>query len=223
MVPRCLLLPARWLGAAALLLLSPVSPVAGTPVAIENAVLRVAWQPEGDTFTLVHKPTGRLFASSLTVAGSAGGMARIVALPAGPLGAGQAIEVRQSDSSGGRVTLYPDQPFVFVQALLSNPTAETRRFNTVPVVRAGLDLGRPADSLKALGTAGLTAVDGHSGSYVFLAIADPGSRAGVVSAWLTHDRGCGVLFSSVTNGVPILRAPIDYGRLLVSAGQSTES
>lgn len=196
---------------------------AATPVSIENAAVRVTWQPEHNAFALVHKATGRLFAPDLAVAGSAGGKVRVVPIPAGPLGAGQAIEVRQPDGSGGRVALYPDQPFAFVQALLANPTAETRRFDTVPVVEAGLDFGRPADSLKALGTAGLTAVDGHTGSYVFLAVADPATRAGVVSAWLTHDRGCGVLFSSVTNGVPSLRAPIDYGRLLLPAGQSTDT
>jgi hypothetical protein len=121
------------------------------------------------------------------------------------------------------VALHPEQPFALVQALLANPTAETRRFDTIPVVEAGLDFGRPADSLRAQGTAGLTAVDGHSGSYVFLAVADPATRAGVVSAWLTHDRGCGVLFSSVTNRVATLRAPIDYGRLLLPTGQRTES
>lgn len=202
-------------------LLPPAMRAAAAPVTIENAILRVTWQPEPNAFAVVHQATGRAFAPRMTVAGSAGGMARVVSLPTGPFGEGQAIEVRQEDGSGGRVTLFPGQAFAFVQALLANPTAETRRFDTVPVVETGLEFGRPADSLKALGTAGLTAVDGHSGSYVFLALADPATRAGVVSAWLTHDRGCGVLFSSVTNGVPTLRAPIDYGRLLLPVGGRT--
>lgn len=203
--------------------LSPALHATAASLAIENDTLRVTWQAEHSGFTLLHQPSGREFAPHLTVAGAAGGEARIVALPAGPFGAGQAIEVLQEDGSGGRIALFPGQPFAFVQALLANPTAGTRRFDTVPVLETDLEFGRPADSLKALGTAGLTAVDGHSGSYDFLAIADPATRAGVVSGWLTHNRGCGVLFSSVTNGVPTLRAPVDYGRLLLPAGQRTES
>ena len=51
-----------------------------------------------------------------------------------------------------------------------------------------------ADALKALGTAGLTAVDGHPGSYAFLAIADPQTNRGVVAGWETSHVGSGFLF-----------------------------
>ena len=81
-----------------------------------------------------------------------------------------------------------------------------------------------ADALKALGTAGLTAVDGHPGSYAFLAIADPENNRGVVAGWETSHVGSGVLFSEKTaeNAVS-LRAKIEYGAKPLKAGESFTS
>src|SRR5574344_1051605 len=53
-------------------------------------------------------------------------------------------------------------------------------------------------AMAALGTAGLTPVDGHPGSYMFLAVARPETRKGVVAAWLTSLRGSGIVFSGLS-------------------------
>ncbi|MDO5555062.1 MAG: hypothetical protein Q4G68_15010 [Planctomycetia bacterium] len=73
--------------------------------------------------------------------------------------------------------------------------------------------------LKALGTKGLTAVDGHKGSYLFLALADPSDRHGVVAGWTSANSGSGVLFSGRNDdGDPTLTPQIDYGHLLLTPG-----
>lgn len=71
---------------------------------------------------------------------------------------------------------------------------------------------------KALGTAGLTAVDGHPGSYMFLAVAHPETRAGVVISWLTSTRGSGVVFSDVKENAIRVRAVDQYGRWVIPVG-----
>ena len=74
-----------------------------------------------------------------------------------------------------------------------------------------------ADRMKALGTAGLTDVGKNPGSYGFLAVAEPGSRRGVVAGWLTHLKASGIVFSEVSeDGVVVIRPEAQYGRCLLS-------
>jgi len=74
-----------------------------------------------------------------------------------------------------------------------------------------------------MGTAGLTAPDKNPGSYLFLTLADPKTRRGVVAGWLTHDRGDGVLFSSVKDDLVEFKAQIDYGRLRIPGNGGIKS
>ena len=80
------------------------------------------------------------------------------------------------------------------------------------------------DAYKALGSGGLTAVDGHSGSYMFLAVAKPGIRSGVVAAWLTSDKASGIVFSgkSQNGGQIVLQAESQYGRYPMTAASPEE-
>lgn len=68
------------------------------------------------------------------------------------------------------------------------------------------------EALKTLGTAGLTAVDGHPGSYMFLAVANPETRDGVVAAWQSSRSGSGVVFSSVEDDCVTISPVCQYGR-----------
>jgi len=68
------------------------------------------------------------------------------------------------------------------------------------------------DSLKAFGTAGLKKVDGHKGSYAFLSIVDPATRAGVVGGWITSEKAGGVVRSGKSeNSLPTYVPRLDYG------------
>jgi len=75
------------------------------------------------------------------------------------------------------------------------------------------------DELRAFGTAGLKTLDGHRGSYTFLAIVNPKNNQGVVSGWLTCHKGSGILFSGKGDDVATLTPQIDYGRLVLTGGQ----
>jgi hypothetical protein len=68
-------------------------------------------------------------------------------------------------------------------------------------------------ALKAYGTGGLSAVDGHSGSYAFLAVVEPESRKGVVSGWITSEQAGGVVRSGkLADETPTLIPRLDYGK-----------
>jgi hypothetical protein len=192
-------------------------------VAIDNACLRVQWRTEDSTFTVTHKATGRTFVAAGTF-GRPKGTVRVTGLRGDALGPGTAIEMAHPDGSTDRLILYPhDVPFLFIQTVLANGGSETQNVRDHALADLRLDLARPPAEVKALGTAGLTAPDGHPGSYCFLVLADPKTRAGVVGAYLTHDRGTGVVFSSVEDGAVRLAPKIEYGRLLVGPGKTAAS
>jgi hypothetical protein len=114
-----------------------------------------------------------------------------------------------------KLELYDDIPFVFMRSGVGNFGKEPLDMKKVVPATFTLDLGKPADALRTMGTAGLTAPDKNPGSYLFLTLADPATRRGVVAGWLTQDRGSGVLFSSVKDGAVQFRAQIDYGHLRI--------
>jgi hypothetical protein len=111
-----------------------------------------------------------------------------------------------------------DAPFLFVRKQLRNPGSEPLELRAAEVAGYALDLGKPPTDLRVQGTGGLAAPQDSPGSYVFLTVADPATRGGVVSGWLTHDRASGVLFPKVKDGRVRLTARADYGRLRIPAG-----
>lgn len=141
--------------------------------------------------------------------------------------AAEAIAVTMSDGSVVNFALVGDLPFVLVQKIFAGPKDSDAAPTLVVrdnLVRMSLAAPAKAEKCKALGTAGLTAVDSHSGSYAFLAIAEPESRSGIVTGFVTGNRGSGVVFSGVDEaGQVTIDAKIDYGRLPLPAGESVES
>lgn len=61
------------------------------------------------------------------------------------------------------------------------------------------------------------------GSYVWTVVAEPKSRNGVVMAWLTHDKGSGVIFAKAGTSGPVLEARGEYGRTQMPAGGRMET
>jgi hypothetical protein len=135
-------------------------------------------------------------------------------------GKGRQIRVRYLQGGSSALELYPNLPFVLVRTEVSSGAASNGVLNRVLPAQFSVDLGKPSSSLRTLGTAGLTEPGKNPGSYLFLTVADPETRRGLVAGWLTQDRGSGVLFSTNVSGAIQLRAQIEYGRLPVEPGTS---
>jgi hypothetical protein len=139
-------------------------------------------------------------------------------------GQGQAIRIEQRTGGYDQLTLFPKLPFVVFESAVVNGSDANETVGSLRPVSLRLELAKDASELRALGTAGLTGV-GHElnpGSYSFLAVADPETRAGVVAGWLTHERGSGLLFSDIQDGRAVLEAQLDYGRVLLKPGRTIE-
>jgi len=186
---------------------------------INNEKLSVGYDDVTGTFFVTETATGRCF----LVDGKLEGVSRKATVNLARdavFGEGRKIVVTQTDGSTASLELYGHLPFVLVRKELHNDGGAETDFQKFVPVTFGLDLGKPADELRTMGTAGLTAPDKHPGSYLFLTLADPTTRRGVVAGWLTEDRGSGVIFSSVKDGHIEFKAQIDYGHLRIPVGKS---
>src|SRR5580698_8684459 len=75
-------------------------------------------------------------------------------------GAGQRITVTQVDGSVAYIELYKQLPFILIRKELHNNTPAIADFQKYIPVTFDLDLGKPANELRTMGTDGLTGPSG---------------------------------------------------------------
>lgn len=207
-----------WMAASAALSMA----AGAATLTIENQTLSVTYDDVAGSFTAVERASGAVFLKKGKLEGSPL-KARVEGVRDAVFGGGDGIRVANADGSLAWLELYPGLPFLLIRSVRLNPTTEAVDLTQVAPATFTVDLGKPAGELKTMGTGGLTAPDQNPGSYLFLTVAEPATRRGVVAGWLTEDRGSGVLFSSVKAGAIELKARIDYGHLLVPAGSPRNS
>jgi hypothetical protein len=151
------------------------------------------------------------------------GSVKVVPVIDSVFGKGQAIEVTAANGAGESFQVFPRLPFVLQRSILVNTGTVAIVLNKVPLMEAALDLGTPADQLVALGTGGLKPLAQTGGSYAWMAVANPATRAGVMGGWLTYERGSGVVFTKLENGKLNLESRLEYGHLRIEPGQSVAS
>src|SRR5579883_557100 len=189
---------------------------------IQNATLKVVYDAGKQEFSIAERATSGVVvtAGKLLDVPVSDIQTAVVRDPV--FNRGHQIRIKYSDASIATLALYDSLPFLLIQTELHNSgNSQSERSQIVPV-QFEVDLGLPIERLRTLGTAGLTVPDKNPGSYLFLTLADPGTRRGVVAGWLTEDRGSGVLFSSVAGARIAYRARIDYGRLRIAPGASAK-
>ena len=197
----------------------------GNTMILQNAFLSVTVDAKGGRFAVTPSSSG----GPKIVAGRFAGVGEecvvtTKAVVGHPLGRGQAVEVAAEGGDRFTLTVLEGLPFALCRAHKRNTGSEVVTLKGLDLVSFELEPGGvPFEQLRSLGTAGLKPVDGHSGSYAFLAVADPATRAGVVAGWLTHDRGSGVLFSEKANESARVSGRIDYGKLRVAPGKVAAS
>ncbi|MCX7006902.1 MAG: hypothetical protein NTY53_06585, partial [Kiritimatiellaeota bacterium] len=189
----------------------------GEVLSIRNAALEARFDTASQRLTILAQGRAVLAEGELGELGAC--KAQRVKLDAGLFGAGEGLELVSADGKEVvRVELREKLPFALVTTTLLNGGKEPLNIRSLKTFSARAELGVPLAQVKAHGTGGLLDPEKNTGSYAWLALAEPQARSGLVAGWLTHDRGSGVLFSPVTNGQLRLEAQIDYGRLLVKAG-----
>ncbi len=188
-------------------------------VGIRNRVMEIQCDPASGGFSVIRTASGQRFVRDGRLEGGGGSVSVQVAEDA-VFGRGERIVIAQDGGGTVSLELYGDLPFTLVRGTLVNRGASGQDIPHVVPATFALDLETPAGGLRTLGTGGLLPPDENPGSYVFLACADPRTRAGVVAGWISQERGSGVMHSSVSAGQVSFEARIDYGHLRIPAGGS---
>lgn len=200
----------------------PAALPAAEPVMIENERLQVTFDTQGASFSVSDKASGRVFLTNGRL-GGVDGTAAVAQVVDATLGEGQELQIAYPNGNRDAITLFPHVAFALFRATLHNGGADDNFIKLIHTVSAEPQLGKPLSDLRTLGTAGLTTVDKNPGSYAYLAVVDPATRAGIVSGWLTHDRGSGVVLSPVENEALRVVGQIDYGRLRIKPGEDART
>ena len=196
---------------------------AGT-VEIENSRYRLSLDPDASAFTIMAKANKLQFVSEGTFS------APVLSAQKNSVndkiyGAGKALEIAYKNGDSGLFMLFDGLPYVLYQATLANKTGEERVVTKYAPFETKLDLNVSVTSLKSISTAGLMNVSKQPGGYMFMAVGNPDSRNGVVCAWLTTERGSGVVRAECREkeGLLRLKPHIDYGDLRIPKEASAQS
>jgi Melibiase/Alpha galactosidase C-terminal beta sandwich domain len=206
-----------------LLALGWLTPAAlGGSMVIENARLSLSYDSTVHRFAVKDRATRKTVLAEGQLLNAPVARTQSLTVQDAVFGKGHQVLITYADGAVSRLELYPELPFLLVKTDLHNSANAETDVEHVAPVRFTVDLEKPAAELRTLGTAGLTTPDKNPGSYLFLTLADPATRRGVVAGWLTQDRGSGVLFSSVQDGKVEFRAQIDYGHLRIPPDASSQ-
>jgi hypothetical protein len=197
------------------------APARAADVTIENEFLRIHWDEATREVAASSPPGASDFLYNVQLS-EGGGEAAVVAVKHPLWGNGQALEIVHAGEDSDRVMLFPRLPFALVQSRQVNPTDKAEVIDKRRTLTAEIDLDTSTSSLRSFGTGGLLPIDKNPGSYAWLAVVEPQTRAGAVFGWLTHDRGSGVLFTRQDGDDLRVDAQIDYGRLTIAPGESED-
>ncbi len=202
-----------------LLMLAGFGAPAKDALIIQNENLTAKWDLKSSRLTVTRKSSDQMFLSNADFS------ERIVvaekkSVTDRTFGSGQALTLSDIKGNRSEVMLFPKLPFVLIRSMLVNQGPDLMVVKRARTFTVDVEVGKPVSQLTTLGTGGLLPVGKNPGSYVWLAVADPQSRKGVVFGWLTENRGSGVLFSEVTNSKARVAAQIDYGKLRLAPGSS---
>jgi hypothetical protein len=185
---------------------------------IQNQFLSAGFSPGLNAIEVKDLASGKAFLKKGMVQNVTGAVAESVTDAV--FGKGQAIRLLKSDGGYYTIALYPYTPFLFIDETIVNKGSKKIELQKAQPFSFQVDIQAPVERLKTLGTGGLHAPADNPGSYVFLTTVDPSTREGVITGWLTNERGSGVVFSDTSDGRVGIHTQIDYGRLVIPAGRT---
>lgn len=182
---------------------------------VSNEFLTASYDTSSGRLTLTAARAPGAFVTDAALS-QAGGKAKIIDVADKTFGLCKGIEITYADGGRDLVLAPAKLPFALFYSMVYNGGKDATITNRVRPAAFTLDLGAPASELKVLGTGGLTTADKKPGSYMWLAVAEPKTRRGVVAGWITTDRGSGAVFAEQTGQAVRITGQIDYGRLKIA-------
>jgi hypothetical protein len=138
-------------------------------------------------------------------------------------GRGETITITDDQGTTFHISLFEKLPFVLIRTSIENKTEEPLDIQNIAPFRFTMNLS-DIPGLKLNGTFGLeTPAENRTyGSYTYLAAGTPKTQNGIVSAWLTNQRGSGILFAEKKKNSLEIRPELQFGHLIIQPGKKEE-
>jgi len=136
-------------------------------------------------------------------------------------GKGKEILFTHEDGSTTSLRIFEGASFAALHTSVHNSSTKPLKLESLEVLDMDINLGDR--KLVSYGTGGLKNAPAGPGSYAFHVHADPETRNGVVAAWLTHERGVGVLLPRAAEGKASLKAQLEFGLYQVKPGATRQT
>lgn len=204
-----------------LFLLAFCGPLLANPIQLSGSKMKVVYDQQKLSFYMNSSATPFMKEVSLDMKTEKGAEVKKVSHPV--FGAGTELIIQDEQGSSFRVSLYDSLPFVLIQKTIKNAATEELKIAKVPFIEGQVSFGVGASALNTISTAGLKPAKTAAAGYMYLAVGNPANNEGVVCAWLSANRGSGIVFSENVKDNVVLKARIDYGDLRVPAGKTAES
>ena len=182
---------------------------------LDNGLVSVRYDLKARSLSIAHNRKPFVTAGALWEDVATGGCTARIVKRRDALGAGKAIEIGSAGGASQTIALYASVPFACMNVSIRNQQKTPASFAQIVPFAGAVDLGFPAADLRVLGCDGLAPATKGKTSYVFLVVAEPKSRSGLVCGWLTHARGSGIVAATHKNDVLTLEARSEYGHLIV--------
>jgi hypothetical protein len=186
----------------------------GKLISIENKFITASFSPITRTVMLQAKGSNTNFVEDGFLEG-AGQQVRNEEFNSPIFGKGSRLVIKRLDGGEIFLDVFDNSPFLFVSQCVVNNTKETVDYRKLNPFQFTINLNASVKDLKTLGTGGLLDPSSNSGSYLFLTTVNPKTREGVVTGWLTNERGSGVILPKVANNKIEINTQVDYGHLLI--------
>ena len=191
------------------------------PIELSNSKLKVVYDQRRLSFYANSSTTPYMKEVSLEIKEAKSAQVKRVKHPI--FGEGSELTILDELKTSIKVSLYESIPFVMIQKSIKNSTSEEQKISKLALFEGQVSLGVDPSKLNTASTAGLRSAVKSVGSYMYLAVGNPKNNEGVVCAWLTANRGSGIVSSTCSENQVVLKAHIDYGDLRLPVGKTEES
>jgi hypothetical protein len=129
------------------------------------------------------------------------------------------ISYNSVDGTNGYVFL-GQGPFARIYTNVRTAGDQAIRIEKLRLFQGDISLLGKSETLRILGTGGLAKPGPQVGSYMWLAVGEPSSRAGFVAGFIDSSRGSGVIFTKATDNAVRISAQVEYGALRTQPGDN---
>jgi hypothetical protein len=189
----------------------------GNPTgAFNNGLIELSFAKAGNAITAKYLATNQVFIKSATLSQTGGSAKYVGNVTENNLTGGMGVEINYTDGGRDRILVFPNSQFVYFKKWIGAKGGD-KSIDKITQVSAVMGTPAAAGTLKGAGT-DVKLTGTAQTSYGWLALADPGTRNGVVGGWVTNLISIGIVQGGTSGNDATLTGTSEFGQLNLAAG-----